>query len=96
MSALLRIAASLWRLPASRAGRAQLDSNGTLSTRLRGAIQSAQRLQNHPVHVDTVAYWRVLLSDARQALRDGKAGEPHGLEGLVATLETLLADRGPS
>jgi hypothetical protein len=64
--------------------------SGTLSANLRAAIQSAQRLQGHAVHVDTVAYWRALLTEARQALRDGDAGE---LEDLVITLETLLTER---
>lgn len=63
---------------------------GTLSTNLRAAIQSAQRLQNHPVHLDTVAYWGALLTDARQAMREG---DPADLEDLVVTLEKLLAER---
>jgi hypothetical protein len=66
---------------------------GTLSTNLRGAIQSAERLQNHPVHVDTISYWRALLKHARQILRDDDPGEHEGLEELVVTLESLLAER---
>jgi hypothetical protein len=66
---------------------------GTLSTNLRGAIQSAQRLQNHPVHLDTIGYWKALLTDARQFLRDGDPGEHEALEALVVALETLLAQR---
>jgi hypothetical protein len=66
---------------------------GSLPTNLRGAIQSAQRLQNHPVHLDTIGYWRALLTDARQSLREDDPSEHEGLEELVVTLETLLAER---
>ncbi len=66
---------------------------GSLSTNLRGAIQSAQRLQNHPVHLDTMGYWRALLTDARQLLREEAPDERGDLEELVVTLETLLAER---
>ncbi len=76
-----------------RVGDGRLRIEGSLADNLRGAIQSAQRLQNHPVHSDTVAYWRALLTDARQALREGGSGELQSLKDLVVTLEALFAER---
>ncbi len=76
-----------------RAGDGRVRIEGTLAANLRGAIQSAQRLQNHPVHLDTVAYWKALLTEARQALREGDPGELQTLEDLVVTLEALLSER---
>ena len=67
-----------------------MDLHGTLATNLTNALQSARRLQGHPVHSDTLEHWRELLDHSRRELANGSM-EP--IQGLIAELENELADR---
>ena len=65
--------------------------NGTVASNLESALQSARRLQGHPVHTDTLGYWTDLLHHARRQLA---LGADPGLLATVLDLEKELADRG--
>ena len=63
---------------------------GTIAANLRAAISSAERLRGHPVHKDTLEFWRELLAEARahKRLSDPNRAE---IEDLVAELQALVA-----
>jgi hypothetical protein len=67
-----------------------MDLEGTLTSNLQAAIASAQRLRGHPVHKDTLEFWRELLAEARAHKR---LSDPNraAIEDLVAKLQTLVA-----
>lgn len=67
-----------------------MDIEGTLANNLASALQSARRLRGHPVHADTLGYWRNLLRHARRELAEGST-EP--VLPLILELENELADR---
>ena len=66
----------------------QLD--GSLSSNLRAAVASAERLRGHPVHKDPLALWRELLAHARSSKRLTNE-HPGEVEALIAELQALLA-----
>jgi hypothetical protein len=43
----------------------KLELSGSLWSNLRAALISAKRLRRHPVHGDTLQFWRALLAAAR-------------------------------
>lgn len=65
---------------------------GTISTNLKAAIASADRLRGHPVHGDTLQFWRDLLSHARASLSSCD-GEAAGIEPLVGELQSQITAR---
>lgn len=65
---------------------------GSISTNLKAAIASADRLAGHPVHGDTLQFWRDLLSHARANLASCD-GEARSIEPLVGELQSQLAAR---
>jgi hypothetical protein len=67
-----------------------MEFHGTLASNLTSAVQSARRLRGHPVHADTVDYWKRLLEHSRRELANGSTDHIHE---LVAELECELADR---
>ncbi len=67
-----------------------MDFHGTLANNLTSAVQSARRLRRHPVHADTIEFWKGLLEHARRELTNG-ASEP--IRALIVELENELADR---
>jgi hypothetical protein len=67
-----------------------MELHGKLSTNLINAVQSARRLRGHPVHGDTLAYWKELLDRARHDLAKGST-EP--IQELIVELESELTDR---
>lgn len=46
-----------------------MELDGTLADNLRAAVESADRLSGHPVHNDTLEFWRELLAYARSRKR---------------------------
>jgi hypothetical protein len=66
-----------------------MEFEGTLASNLQAAIASAERLRGHPVHKDTLEFWRELLAEARahKRLSDPNRAE---IEGLVAQLQALV------
>jgi hypothetical protein len=67
-----------------------MDFEGTLASNLQAAITSAERLRGHPVHRDTLEFWRELLAFARSRKRMAE-GSRAEVEGLVAELQLLVA-----
>lgn len=66
---------------------------GSLAENLGAAIKSARRLRGHPVHRETIAYWKELLAHAREKHR--RAALPDVVvESLIAQLEEELAAHG--
>jgi hypothetical protein len=49
-----------------------MELHGSLLENLQAALRSMRRLQGHPVHQDTVAYWDKLIAHARKSVRHGK------------------------
>jgi len=50
-----------------------------------------RRFRGHPVHADTLDYWRNLLGHARRGLN--RADDPDSLKPLIAELEVELSER---
>ena len=67
----------------------RMDLDGTLADNLRAAIVSAERLSGHPVHQDTLGFWRELLShvSSRKRLRPDHQFE---ISTLASELQNLL------
>jgi hypothetical protein len=61
---------------------------GSIRANLIAAIASAKRLRGHPVHADTIKYWRQLLDHSRRVSTQPQA-EVFG--DLMAELETEVA-----
>jgi phage gp29-like protein len=61
---------------------------GTLRSNLIAAVASARRLRDHPVHGDTIAYWRQLLDYARKVSIQPRA---ELFDDLMTELEAELA-----
>jgi hypothetical protein len=70
--------------------------DGTILNNLQAALSSAKRLRGHPVHKDTLAFWRELLAHSRAAFRGEAASEKGAFEPLLAALEAELAMRDRS
>ena len=66
---------------------------GTISSNLKGAIASADRLRGHPVHCETLQFWRDLLAHARAEMRSSGPFEAEGIEPLVGELQSQLNAR---
>jgi hypothetical protein len=73
-----------------------MELHGSLTSNLEAALASARRLRGHRVHVDTLTYWRDLLSYARLERRhdDGPIDGP--LETLIAQLQSEIAEHEQS
>ena len=71
----------------------KLELSGSLSSNLRAALTSAKRLRGHPVHGDTLQFWRALLAFARSEGRNSASAEHEDVEQLLAELQIELADR---
>ena len=67
-----------------------MEFEGTLASNLQAAITSAERLRGHPVHKDTLEFWRELLAFARSRKRMADESRAE-VEGLVAELQLLVA-----
>jgi hypothetical protein len=65
--------------------------HGSIADNLQAALASAKRLREHPVHKDTLTFWRDLVAHARAEMPEQT--RPAEIENLVATLEGELADR---
>lgn len=70
----------------------RIDLDGTLADNLRAAIVSAERLSGHPVHKDTLEFWRELLAYARsrKRLRPEHQAE---VSALIGQLQSVLSAR---
>jgi hypothetical protein len=65
--------------------------HGTIADNLQAALASAKRLRGHPVHNDTLTFWRNLVAKAHSEMpQQARAAE---VETLIATLEGELAAR---
>jgi hypothetical protein len=70
-----------------------LELSGTLAANLRVAVASAKRLRSHPVHSDTLEFWRALLAHCRAQERAPTSSEAEDVEALMGELQTELATR---
>ncbi|HEY0270553.1 MAG TPA: hypothetical protein VGC10_06155 [Sphingomonas sp.] len=67
--------------------------HGTMTSNLEEAIRSAERLRDHPVYSDTLAYWQDLLREARRRRMDEPENKRATLDVLIVRLENELAIR---
>ena len=69
----------------------EMELHGSIEDNLRSAVRSAERLRGHPVHADTLDFWRGLLAHARAEKRNsgGEGSEP--MEHLIAELQLLVS-----
>jgi hypothetical protein len=67
--------------------------HGSLEDNLSAAVRSAHRLRGHPVHSDTLQYWRDLLHHARRETAAKPTDDHHVTNKLMAALESELAER---
>ena len=70
-----------------------MELHGNIVENLRYAVQSAVRLREHRVYVDTLIFWDDLLTFARQEARHSDADRRLMLEGLIEKLESAIAER---
>lgn len=73
-----------------------MELDGSLASNLQAAMESAQRLRNHAVHEDTIAFWHQLLAYSRATKRTQAIDEMAAIEKLIADLQTELVARGGS
>lgn len=66
-----------------------MEMDGTLADNLRSAIVSAKRLSGHPVHKDTLGFWRELLAHANSRKRL-RADQQVEISTLASELQSLL------
>jgi hypothetical protein len=66
--------------------------HGSLIDNLQVALASAKRLRGHPIHKDTVAFWRDLIAHARAEMP--KQTPRTQVENLIAALEGEIVDQG--
>ena len=69
-----------------------MELHGSLTENLRAALASARRLRGHRVHVDTLTYWRDLLSHARLERRHEDGPVDGVLDMLIAELQSEIAE----
>ena len=67
--------------------------SGSVLDNLQAAVTSARRFRGHPVHAETLQFWRDLLGYARQVKADQPAEEEQRIDEALVQLETELADR---
>jgi hypothetical protein len=67
-----------------------MELHGSIIENLQAALASAKRLRGHPIHKDTITFWRELIAQARAEMPQQTRGAE--IESLVATLEGELAD----
>ena len=68
-----------------------MELHGTLAHNLQMALDSAKRLQGHPVHRDTLAFWSDLIGEARARRAAGEVRDVPEVERLIAELEAAIA-----
>jgi hypothetical protein len=66
---------------------------GSIIKNLEAAVASANRLRGHPVHADTLAFWRALLAHARATKLAQPLQERALQEKLMAKLDSELSAR---
>jgi hypothetical protein len=68
--------------------------HGTIIENLQAALASAKRLRGHPVHKDTISFWRDLIAQARsETPEEARAAET---KALIVALEGEIADQQSS
>lgn len=70
----------------------KIDLDGKLADNLSAAIKSVDRLSGHPVHKDTLDFWRELLAYAKSRKRL-RADHQAEVSTLVGELEAGLSSR---
>ncbi len=70
-----------------------MELHGSLAENLKAAIVSARRLNGHPLHKDTLQFWRDLLQHARGERRQYSARNLTTTDQLICELEELLIRR---
>ena len=70
-----------------------IDPSRTITYNLELALESARRLQGHPVHRDTLTFWSDLISEARQRHARNEGAEDFDIHRLIAELETVVIER---
>ena len=75
----------------TKLGPHRMNLHGSIAQNLEAAIRSAERLRGHPVHPDTLQFWRDLLALGRAEVRKG--APTSDVEALLGKLEDELALR---
>jgi hypothetical protein len=79
---------------ANRVSRNVMKLHGTIIENLEAALASSKRLRGHPVHKDTILFWRNLIAQARsETPEEARAAET---KALIAALEGEIADQRSS
>lgn len=65
--------------------------SGKIAQNLGGAIESARRFRERPVHKETLEHWESLLALARERQRSGNSDPELGQ--LISMLQSELARR---
>lgn len=68
-----------------------MELHGSIEDNLRSAVRSAERLRGHPVHADTMEFWRSLLAHARAEKRHSGTEASAPVEHLIAELQLLVS-----
>lgn len=68
-----------------------MELHGSIEDNLRSAVRSAERLRGHPVHGDTMEFWRGLLAHARAQKRSSGGEGAASVEQLIAELQLLVS-----
>ena len=68
-----------------------MDLDGSLTSNLRAAIASAERLRGHSVHKDTLEFWAELVAYARTRKKLSEANRIKA-EAMATELASLLAE----
>lgn len=70
-----------------------MDIAGSIKENLEAAVRSARRLRGHPVHQDTLGFWRELLSMSRATKRWEPVDDMMAIERLIVELHEEIALR---
>lgn len=70
-----------------------MELDGGIIANLAAARASAERLRGHPVHRDTVSFWRDLVAHARREISGHDGDATLKIRELIGQIEAELAER---
>jgi len=70
----------------------KVELSGTVVQNLRRAIDSARRHEGRPVYRETIDYWSLLVTHARDSQTRSRERSPK-LDQLIGKLSDMLAER---
>jgi len=70
-----------------------MELHGSIKQNLQLAVDSSRRLNGHPIHKDTLAFWAELIKEARARRAAGEANNDPAADAAIVELELVLAQR---